>query len=226
MSYVLDIYELTMVVLEKAEYNPFCRFFYIGKMKKLILLLQIFPVVSFGQVQVQNNSSTQAADFIRQNSQNAISKMYIMMDNQHKRGQDGAARVNVMSPARQEIKVPLTADLNSYTTIALVGVTYVHPSGKKSSNRGTYKNFEQLLLNSPFTILNPATYNKKKFRKNSRFLRDIKNHDWLYLYFRLSDKGVNSIKSIVVRNSQNRIIYNASTTNVTLEETLSPIVDF
>ena len=195
-------------------------------MKKLILLLLIFPVVSFGQVQVQNNSSTQATDFIRQNSQNAISKMYIIMENQQNRGQDGTARANVMSPAGQEIKTPLTIDLNNYTTIALVGVTYVNPSGKKSSNRGKYRNFEQLLLNSPFTIINPATYDKKKFRKNSRFLRNIKNDDWLYLYFRLSDEGVNSIKSIIVRDSQNRLIYNASTTNVTLEETLSPIVDF
>ena len=195
-------------------------------MKKLIILLLIVPVVSFGQVQVQNNSSTQATDFIRQNSQNAITKMYIMMENQHNRGKDGAARANLMAPAGQEIKIPLTIDLNNYTTIALVGVTYVHPSGKKSSNRGTYRNFEQLLINSPFTILNPATYDKKKFRKNSRFLRYIKNDDWLYLYFRLSDEGVNSIKSIIVRNSQNKVIYNASTTNVTLEETLSPIVDF
>ena len=195
-------------------------------MKKLILLLLILPIISFGQVQVQNNYSTQATDFIRQNSQNAISKMYIMMENQHNLGQDGAARANLMAPAGQEIKIPLTIDLNNYTTIALVGVTYVHPSGKKSSNRGTYRNFEQLLLKSPFTILNPATYDKKKFRKNSRFLRDIKNDDWLYLYFRLSDEGVNSIKSIIVRNSQNRVMYNASTTNVTLEETLSPIVDF
>ena len=194
-------------------------------MKKLILLLLIVPVISFGQVQVQNNYSTQATDFIRQNSQNAISKMYIMMENQHNLGQDGAARANLMAPAGQEIKIPLTIDLNNYTTIALVGVTYVHPSGKKSSNRGTYRNFEQLLLKSPFTILNPATYDKKKFRKNSRFLRDIKNDDWLYLYFRLSDEGVNSIKSIIVRNSQNRVMYNASTTNVTLEETLSPKVD-
>ena len=194
-------------------------------MKKLILLLLILPIISFGQVQVQNNYSTQATDFIRQNSQNAISKMYIMMENQHNLGQDGAARANLMAPAGQEIKIPLTIDLNNYTTIALVGVTYVHPSGKKSSNRGTYRNFEQLLLKSPFTILNPATYDKKKFRKNSRFLRDIKNDDWLYLYFRLSDEGVNSIKSIIVRNSQNRVMYNASTTNVTLEETLSPKVD-
>lgn len=100
-----------------------------------------------------------------------------MMENLHNRGQDGAARANLMAPAGQEIKIPLTIDLNNYTTIALVGVTYVHPSGKKSSNRGTYRNFEQLLLNSPFTILNPATYDKKKFRKNSRFLRDIKNDD-------------------------------------------------
>ena len=195
-------------------------------MKKLILLLLILPFVSFGQVRVQNNSSTQATDFIRQNSQNAISKMYIMMENQHNLGQNGAARANLMAPAGQEIKTPLTIDLNNYTTIALVGVTYVHPSGKKSSNRGKYRNFEQLLLNSPFTIINPATYDKKKFRKNSRFLRNIKNDDWLYLYFRLSDEGVNSIKSIIVRDSQNRLIYNASTTNVTLEETLSPIVDF
>ena len=195
-------------------------------MKKLILCLLIVPVISFGQVQVQNNYSTQATDFIRQNSQNAINKMYIMMENQHNRGQEGAARANLMAPAEQEIKIPLALDLNNYTTIALVGVTYVHPSGKKSSNRGTYRNFEQLLLNSPFTIINPATYDKKKFRKNSRFLRDIKNDDWLYLCFRLSDEGVNSIKSIIVRNSQNRVMYNASTTNVTLEETLSPIVDF
>ena len=195
-------------------------------MKKLILRLLIVPVISFGQVQVQNNYSTQATDFIRQNSQNAISKMYIMMENQHNLGQNGAARANLMAPAGQEIKIPLTTDLNNYTTIALVGVTYVHPSGKKSSNRGTYRNFEQLLLNSPFSILNPATYDKKKFRKNSRFLRDIKNDDWLYLYFRLSDEGVNSIKSIIVRNSQNKVIYNASTTNVKLKETLSPIVDF
>ena len=194
-------------------------------MKKLILLLLILPIVSFGQVRVQNNYSTQATDFIRQNSQNAISKMYIMMENQRNGGKDGAAKANLMSPAGQEIKVPLTIALNNYTTIALVGVTYVHPSGKKSSNRGTYRNFEQLLLNSPFTIINPATYDKKKFRKNSRFLRDIKNDDWLYLYFRLSDEGVNSIKGIIVRNSQNKIIYNALTTNVTLEETLSPIVD-
>ena len=195
-------------------------------MKKLILLLLILPIISFGQVQVQNNYSTQATDFIRQNSQNAISKMYIMMENQHNRLQDTLKEPILMSLAGQEIKVPLTSDLNNYTTIALVGVTYVHPSGKKSSNRGTYRNFEQLLLKSPFTILNPATYDKKKFRKNSRFLRDIKNDDWLYLYFRLSDEGVNSIKSIIVRNSQNRIIYNSLTTNVTLEETLSPIVDF
>ena len=201
-------------------------FCYFSSMKKLILRLLIVPVISFGQVQVQNNYSTQATDFIRQNSQNAISKMYIMMENQHNLGQNGAARANLMAPAGQEIKIPLTTDLNNYTTIALVGVTYVHPSGKKSSNRGTYRNFEQLLLNSPFSILNPATYDKKKFRKNSRFLRDIKNDDWLYLYFRLSDEGVNSIKSIIIRNSQNRVIYNASTTNVTLEETLSPIVDF
>ena len=152
--------------------------------------------------------------------------MYIMMENQHNLGQDGAARANLMAPAGQEIKIPLTIDLNNYTTIALVGVTYVHPSGKKSSNRGTYRNFEQLLLKSPFTILNPATYDKKKFRKNSRFLRDIKNDDWLYLYFRLSDEGVNSIKNIIVRNSQNIVLYNESTTNVTLEEMVSPIVDY
>ena len=212
--------------LSSVTSNPFCRFSYFSNMKKLILLLLIVPVISFGQVQVQNNYSTQATDFIRQNSQNAISKMYIMMENQRNGKKEGAARANLMSPAGQEIKVPLTIDLNNYTTIALVGVTYVHPSGKKSSNIGTYRNFEQLLLNSPFTILNPATYDKKKFRKNSRFLRDIINDDWLYLYFRLSDEGVNSIKSIIVRNSQNRVMYNASTTNVTLEETLSPIVDF
>jgi len=46
---------------------------------------------------------------------------------------------------------------------------------------------------SSLTIINPREYNKKKFRKNMRFLRDTKNPSWLYLYYSTSIQGVDEM---------------------------------
>ena len=76
------------------------------------------------------------------------------------------------------------------------------------------------------TIINPREYDKKKFKKSSRFLRDIKNPKWLYLYYTKSIQGVDEFRKVVIRGSDNRIIYNVTTRNVNADETLSPLINF
>ena len=81
------------------------------------------------------------------------------------------------------------------------------------------------LANSPLTVINPREYNKKKFRKNMRFLRDIKNPSWLYFYYSKSIQGVDDIRSLVIRDSKNKIIYNVLARNIPSVELLSVLTE-
>ncbi len=137
-----------------------------------------------------------------------------------------AATSAAMNSANVEEKVPITVDLYNYSSIAIVNSTYSNATGAQSSNKRTYSDLASSLANSPLTIINPVDYDKKRFKKNTRFLRDIKNPEWLYLYYVKSMVGVNEVRSIVVRDHKNKVIYNATTTNVPFSETLSPIVNF
>ena len=58
---------------------------------------------------------------------------------------------------------------------------------------------------SPLIIINPVKKDKKKFKKNRLFLREIKNPNWLYVYYEKSISGVDEIRSILVRDSKNKI---------------------
>ena len=58
------------------------------------------------------------------------------------------------------------------------------------------------------------------------FLRETKDPNWLYVYVKFSMSGVNSIKSLVIRDSKNKVLYSVSHTNVPLAEVMSPLVDF
>ena len=69
---------------------------------------------------------------------------------------------------------------------------------------------------------------KKKFKKDRRFLRQIKNPKWLYLYYDksaiLDPSAVAVVRDLVVRDYNNKIIYSAlSTNNNTL---LAPLINF
>ena len=78
---------------------------------------------------------------------------------------------------------------------------------------------------SPLQVINPTEYDKKKFKKNNSFLRTIKNPDWLYVTYRKSIQGVDDIRSLIVRGSNNKILYNISTVNIAIAEVLSPLTD-
>ena len=138
-----------------------------------------------------------------------------------------AARAAAMSEPSTTIKKPLDVDLYDYTHIAIVDATFANPvTGAQGASRGSYKATAESLSNSPLSIVNPLTYDKKKFKKNKRFLREIKNPKWLYFYFVKSIQGVDDVRSVVVRNFQNRLIYSVVTVNVSFDETISPLVNF
>jgi hypothetical protein len=125
-----------------------------------------------------------------------------------------------------EVKAPITVDLYQYDSIAIVDATFANSAGAQVASKKSYNSTAKTFSNSPLTVINPVEYDKKKFKKDKKFLRGIKNPKWLYAYYVKSVSGVDEIRSIVVRDSKNKIIYNATTINTTMDETVSPLVNF
>jgi len=132
-------------------------------------------------------------------------------------------RAAAMSEPSTVIKTPIEVDFNNFTTIALVGIGNI---GGIYGPKSSYKAVAKALEFSPITVMNPIEENKKKFKKNKMFLRETKDPNWLYVYVKFSMSGVNSIKSLVIRDSKNKVLYSVSHTNVPLAEVMSPLVDF
>ena len=132
-------------------------------------------------------------------------------------------RAAAMSEPSTVIKTPIEVDFNNFTTIALVGIGNI---GGIYGTKSSYKAVAKALEFSPITVMNPIEENKKKFKKNKMFLRETKDPNWLYVYVKFSMSGVNSIKSLVIRDSKNKVLYSVSHTNVPLAEVMSPLVDF
>ena len=138
-----------------------------------------------------------------------------------------AAASAAMSDSSIETIVPLEVDLNNYEKVALVGITYANLStGAKTSNKSTYNNFEQLFANSMLQVLNPYEVDKRKARKNNRFLREIKDPKTLYMYYETSLVGVNLHRMLIVRDFENKIIYRAKVVNIDKAELVAPFVYF
>jgi len=116
--------------------------------------------------------------------------------------------------ASKDIIVPLKVDLYNYTHIALVDVTLACFGSKQFTDWSTYKVMMKRLENSPLKIINPRKFDKKRWRKDKRFLREIKNPKWLYLYLVQSKEGYDYMERLVLRDSENKLIYNIKTTNL------------
>jgi hypothetical protein len=177
-------------------------------MKKIFYLLLLIPVLTIAQeIKVKVDKTVTKEDSYSDivNASSAYQKAQ-------------AAKAAAMSKPSSEIKVPLKIDLYNYEAIAIVSTN--------GDWRTHYTSTAESFGNSPLTIINPFKYNKKKFKKNSRFLRDIKNPKWLYVYYTKSIQGVDDVRTLVVRNHQNRILYHVVNTNITFDETISPFVNF
>jgi hypothetical protein len=131
-----------------------------------------------------------------------------------------AAEAAAMSSKNINIKVPLNVNLADYTHIAIADVL----NSQGSRAKIFFKRVKSGLMSSPMTILSP-TDDKKKFKKNSFYLRDIKDPKWIYLYYSASRIGVDLNVSITLRDYQNKIIYQATFTNEPFLQVLNDIAN-
>ena len=184
-------------------------------MKKLLTLLTVLfitaPAYAQEKVEITVKKERSLAEIIQAGQANAAAARTAQ-----------AAAAAAMSDSSSEIKVPLTVDLNNYTDIALVGVVYAGGS----TGKRYYKDFKKTLSFSPLNTINPADYDKKKFKKNNAYLRSIKNPNWLYVTYRRSTSGVDEIRILIIRDSNNKVLYSASHINVPSSEVVSILTDF
>jgi hypothetical protein len=182
-------------------------------MKKLILLLLFIPLVSFGQDEVT----------ILQSKTNISSSTNIENE-------------LVLSDEKTTIKTPLTADLSNYTHLLLVDVSikggynegYTADSSNFTHVKGRgYTEIAKNLNLTIFNIMNPYKIDKKRFKKESFFLRTIKNESYLYLYLKQGKgRGDDVNTTFIIRDWKNKILYNATHINTGLNEILAPLIDY
>ena len=135
-----------------------------------------------------------------------------------------AAAAAVMKPPSSNVITPLEVDLFEYTHIAMVDVYLSYRNWNRT--KWSYKAVENVLLSSPLSILNPRS-DKRKFKKNAMYLRNEKNPNWIYFYYKsVSSNGIDSNKTMILRDSKNKILYKAEHLNVSTSEVLKILTGF
>ena len=186
-----------MYIVNKNQHN-----------EKNYFFLFVFPLASYGQ-QAQGQAQAQA-----QSTQVTVESKTV---NKVDYNLGIAAKAAAMSEPFNEVITPLTVDLYDYTHIALVTAT--------CENLKYYGLVAKSLSYSALTVINPRKYNRKKYRKNPTYLRTEKNPNWVYVTYTMSTQGLDDIRSLTIRDSQNKILYKAKTRNVSFEEVLSVLTD-
>ena len=177
-------------------------------MKKLLLILLLVPMVSFGQVQVQGavptyeNPNPQPIKVQVQNKTNP----YARPANNRPVIYNNPAP---LAAAESNNFTPLSINIEDYTHIAIVDV--LNSQGKRQGV--IFRRVINALKASKLTIVDP-TAEKKKFRKNTFHLREIKNSKWLYLYYNAGYVGGNLTVSVVLKDYEENKVFEKSTTNV------------
>ena len=183
-------------------------------MKKVLLVLLIIPLMTFGQDDITVvQSKTSISN--KTNIENEL----------------------VLSSEKTTIKTPLTADLSNYTHLALVKIN-THITGysrivfseqfnNKTSNTKGCVPVGKLLSMSVLEIINPYEFDRRRFKKDRNYLKEIKKETYLYLYLTQNvGRGDDINTSIVVRDWKNKLIYSATHINTGLNEVLAPLIDY
>ena len=193
-------------------------------MKKLLFLLLFIPLVTFGQdpikVEIVPASSYRNPKLIAPVS----NKVFLdAVDKSAERLKQEAATIAAgkTAEAKTKVKVPLSINIEDYTHIAIVDVLL--SSGFRTS--GGFKRVYGALKATPLTLINP-TENKKKYRANTFYLRGLKNPKWLYLYYVAGYSGNNLTVSVILNDSENNKVFEASTTNMPWRTILTQIANF
>ena len=197
---------------------------------KRLLFLFMFPLLCFGQT--QNIDVTVKEDKGLQYNLNRAESARKSDEAQARNKNEGikakaaeltakAAAAAAMSESNVEIKIPISVDLSNYTHIAIITAN-TGPSAAFVS----YNDIAKTLGDGPFTVLNPFVVDRKKFRNDKRFLRETKNPNWLYLYYNKSTQGLDAIRRVIIKDSQNKTLYNVIATNTDFYQIIEPILFF
>lgn len=119
----------------------------------------------------------------------------------------------------KEIDVELNIDFSKYTTIAVVSAKDTYADERMS----LHDDIKNILVASPFTVILPYEFDKKRYKQNKNFLKEIKNEDWLYLYFNEEKSGVDLVHRLIIRNSSNQVVYSVRQINMTRSDVLYAI---
>jgi hypothetical protein len=201
-------------------------------MKKILSLLILIPSISLSQYVPTENThkvdvTVKKEQSVSESINDGVRAGAAARTAAAAQAQARAAASAAMTDSSVETIVPLEVELNNYEKVALVGITYANLStGSKISTKSTYNNFEQLFANSMLQVLNPYEVDKRKARKNNRFLREIKDPKTLYMYYETSLVGVNLHRMLIVRDFENKIIYRAKVVNIDKAELVAPFVYF
>tara|TARA_B100000780_G_scaffold263980_1_gene218275 strand:+ start:344 stop:856 length:513 start_codon:yes stop_codon:yes gene_type:complete len=128
--------------------------------------------------------------------------------------------------SKTKIITPIKVDFNNYTHLVLENINNLG-----SSSKGWYKIYEERLSESPLTILNPFKVDKYRAIKDHTFLKNLNSPTFLYLsYIRLKGAKIDNenkrLTRVIVRDYKNKILYSANFTNVSMSETLLPLIFF
>jgi len=131
-------------------------------------------------------------------------------------------QLNTSEPSTKII-TPLETDLNEFEKLVMVDINTLNGRTKY-----WYNMYEERLMSSPLRIINPVKVDKKLFRKNPLFLREVKDSKSIYLYYtRSKGSGNDDINTtVVLRDSNNKILYSASHTNIGIPDILLPLTAF
>ena len=140
-------------------------------------------------------------------------------------------RAALMSEPSEQILVPLNTILDNYNSIAIVIAQgfWVNDYGTLLATRNNYRNgkdIKRVLSSSIFEIIIPKDYDKKKWRKNREYLKNVKDTKWLYLYITTSVSGVNKITNCTIKDYNNKIVYSSESINKSLTEILRTLINY
>ena len=188
----------------------------------------MFPIICFGQ-----NTQTQ----VNATQVNTSTKVNVVNE-----------RDLVLSEKSTKVFTEFPDDMSIYTDILIIDATLHKPAWIDPAISSPSLNFyrpetqvpetfnmrwnsadkiQNILSGTVFNIQNPRLINKKAAKKNLKFLQEIKNESYLYLYVRQSKgKGDDINTSFMLRDYNRKLIYRATGVNVSLDEILEPLFNF
>jgi len=188
-------------------------------MKKYLLLLLFIPLVSYTQITVSGQKPTYSNPYPEPIKVQVQANPYTVPT------ASTPIIINKNSAPRSKPEsnnfFPLSINIEEYTHIAIVDV--LQSNGGRAA--GAFKRVANALKGSKLTLLNP-TDNKRKFKANTFYLRDIKNPNWLYLYYVGGYSGNNVVVNVILTDSENNKVFEKSTTNMPWRSTLAQIANF